>query len=163
MKNDFELDTQPKKKQDFLKRIRIWIGVAILLTGVMVIAGIYYTVEMLFVKGIGNQEIASFASREVYYLVILIAFALLIKILIDEKPFSSTLTKGIQFSGLLFVAASIVIPRLGGYQSSGFEISSYGSFVLIDGMFLLPGLLLIVLGRIIMAGFVMQKELDEIL
>ena len=108
MKNDFELDTQPKKKQDFLKRIRIWIGVAILLTGIMVIAGIYYTVEM-------------------------------------------------------FVAASIVIPRLGGYQSSGFEICSYGSFVLIDGMFLLPGLLLIVLGRIIMAGFVMQKELDEIL
>ena len=151
MKNDFELDTQPKKKQDFLKRIRIWIGVAIFLTGAMTIAGIDYTVDMLFVKGIGKQEIAS------------LAFVLLIKILIDEKPFSSTLTKGIQFSGLLFVIASIVIPRLGGYQSSGFEICSYGSFVLIDGMFLLPGLLLIVLGRIIMAGFVMQKELDEIL
>ena len=83
MKNDFELDTQPKKKQDFLKRIRIWIGVAIFLTGAMTIAGIDYTVDMLFVKGIGKQEIASFASGEVYYFVILIAFVLLIKILID--------------------------------------------------------------------------------
>ena len=50
----------------------------------MTIAGIDYTVDMLFVKGIGKQEIASFASGE-FIICILIAFVLLIKILIDEK------------------------------------------------------------------------------
>lgn len=38
-----------------------------------------------------------------------------------------------------------------------------GDFVLIDGKMLVPGILLIVLGNLVMAGFDMQKEMDEIL
>ena len=38
-----------------------------------------------------------------------------------------------------------------------------GDFVLIDGVEFLAEVLLIILGNVVMAGFVMQKEMDEIL
>ena len=50
-----------------------------------------------------------------------------------------------------------------GYQSSGYEFLSRGSFVLIDAAIFIPGLLFVILGNIIMEGFSMQKEMDEIL
>ena len=65
--------------------------------------------------------------------------------------------------GILLLTASFVIPRLEGDQSSGYEFLSRGSFVLIDAAIFIPGLLFVILGNIIMEGFSMQKEMDEIL
>ena len=65
--------------------------------------------------------------------------------------------------GILLLTASFVIPRLEGYQSSGYEFLSRGSFVLIDAAIFIPGLLFVILGNIIMEGFSMQKEMDEIM
>ena len=84
-------------------------------------------------------------------------------LLYTSKPFSGTLTWCIRIIGALFVLASLVIPRLDGYQPSDFRILSSGDFVLIDGSILIFGLLLIILGNIVMAGFSMQKEMNEIL
>ena len=87
----------------------------------------------------------------------------LVKILVDEKPFSKTLTWCIRIMGVMFMASAVIFPRLSGFQSSGFDIFASGDFVLIDGKMLVPGILLIVLGNLVMAGFDMQKEMDEIL
>ena len=65
--------------------------------------------------------------------------------------------------GVLFVLGSFIIPRLSGYQSRGFEFFSFGGFVFTDGFILLPGLLTLILSRLIEAGFEMQREKDEIL
>lgn len=37
MKNDFEVNTLPEQKKEFLKRIRGWIGIALLLTGMLLV------------------------------------------------------------------------------------------------------------------------------
>ena len=47
--------------------------------------------------------------------------------------------------------------------SSGIEIFSYGSFVLIDGINLTLGILIIIFGCLIHEGLRMQKDLDEVL
>lgn len=64
---------------------------------------------------------------------------------------------------LLFLASSVLFPRLPGYHSSGIEIFSYGSFVLIDGINLTLGILIIIFGCLIHEGLRMQKDLDEVL
>ena len=105
------------------------------------------------------------------YLCALCSFISLVKIAIDQKPFSKVLTCCIWIIGGMVTAASIVFPRLEGYQSSGFELFSGfkifsflgGSRVLIDGAILLPGLLLITLGFLIKAGFELQRDMDEIM
>ena len=78
--------------------------------------------------------------------------------MVDEQPFSTTLTRGFSFIGILFMLVSVLIPRMGGYRSSGIELCSYGFFVLCDGVYLIPGILLIVLGRIIRAGFTCKES-----
>lgn len=119
---------------------------------------------------IGIQEsiwreigMAAFVWRTFIEVITLIIFFSLIMLIINKRPFSKNLTWSIRIIGILFAIAAFVIPRLQGYESSGIEIFASGSFVLIDGAILIPGLLLIILGNIIMAGFDMQKEIDEIL
>ena len=69
----------------------------------------------------------------------------------------------VQMIGWLFLASSVLFPRLPGYHSSGVEIFSYGSFVLIDGINLTLGILIIIFGCLIHEGLRMQKDLDEVL
>lgn len=69
----------------------------------------------------------------------------------------------VQMIGWLFLASSVLFPRLPGYHSSGIEIFSYGSFVLIDGINLTLGILIIIFGCLIHEGLRMQKDLDEVL
>lgn len=161
--NDFYTNVAVFEKKDFLKRIGWILGIAIFLTGVFSIGGIsgvIWEIQNGALRGDGR----AFLAREILMSVTgIIIFVSLIKIVIDEKPFSKTLTWSIRIIGILFVAASIIIPRLSGFQSSGFDIFSYGKFILIDGALLFPGLLLTILGNILMAGFEMQKDMDEIL
>ena len=90
----------------------------------------------------------------------------LIRIALDlgeGKVFSRTLTICVWLIGAVITAASMGIPRLPDYQSSGFEILSHGNFVLIDGAILIPGILLAILGSLIQEGFKLQKDEEEIL
>ena len=58
--------------------------------------------------------------------------------------------------GWLFLASSVLFPRLPGYHSSGIEIFSYG-------INLTLGILIIIFGCLIHEGLRMQKDLDEVL
>lgn len=96
-------------------------------------------------------------------LCVFLSFISLVKIAADKKPFSKILSVAVQMIGGLFLLASVVFPRLPDYTSSGFELLSKGTFVLIDGWTLLPGLLLTILGCLINAGSKIQEEIDEII
>lgn len=161
--NDFNLDTTVREKQVFLKKIRIVFTAALFLTGVLSFLGL-----MMSAWGIKNRiwlqmGLADFVWNMVLTAVMILVFVSLVKIAADEQPFSRTLTWSIRMIGILLLTASFVIPRLEGYQSSGYEFLSRGSFVLIDAAIFIPGLLFVILGNIIMEGFSMQKEMDEIL
>lgn len=162
-RNDFRTDISGYQKKDFLKQIGGIFMAAVCLTGLCSIAGIWSIVRGIQQSVWNEIGAASFTWNAFRTVIMILIFGSLVKIAVDEKPFSKTLTWSIRIIGLLFVIASFTIPRLEGYQSSGFEIFSSGSFVLIDGAILIIGLLLIILGNIVMAGFSIQKEMDEIL
>lgn len=161
--NDFETDTKVSPKREFLHRMNGVMICAIFLTGVCAIAGVLFFVKGIPGKAWLDMGAIGFARRSLFYLVDLCALVSLLKIAIDEKPFSKTLTACIRIIAGLYIAASVLLPRLPGYQSSGFSLFWTRDFTLIDGANLLTGLLLLILSCLIQAGFAMQKEMDEIL
>lgn len=162
-KNNFKTNTLQSNKKNFLNKITGIFICAVFLTGICSIAGISF-----FIRGISEKiwletGLVEYVKQSTLYLCCLCIFVSLIKIAIDEKPFSNTLTCCIRMIAILFLACSVLIPRLPGYQKSCFVILSNQYFTLIDGTILLPGLLLFILSILVREGFEMQKELDEIL
>lgn len=162
-KNDFCMNTRKKERRVFSQKTAVLLSFSIFLTGIVSLAGIYFFVRSVMEKTWNTTGMYAFAWKTLIYFIFFCCFVSMVKIALEEKPFSKTLTYCIWIIGGMFLAASFVFPRLEGYHSSGFELFSSGSFVLIDGMFLLPGLLFIILGSLIKAGFEMQREMDEIL
>lgn len=163
MKNDFKTDTNQTGKKEFLHRMGGVFTCAIFLTGLCSAGGVYFLIRSIWERPWEEMGAAGFAWKAFLYLVMICAFVSLIKIAIDEKPFSRTLTYCVRVIGGLFVTAALLMPRLQGYEPSGFEILHFGNVTLIDGFILLPGLLLLILSSLIETGFTMQKEMDEIL
>lgn len=161
--NDFETDTRVPSKRELLHRMNGVMICAIFLTGFCAIAGVIFFVKGIPGKAWLDMGVTGFARRALFYLVDLCALVSLLKIAIDEKPFSKTLTACIRVIAGLYLAASAVLPRLPDYQVSGFTLFWTRDFTLIDGTNLLTGLLLLILSCLIQAGFAMQKEMDEIL
>ena len=161
--NTFQLDTQTSNKKNFLDKVKGAVSCATLFSGLFSIAGI-----VSFIAGIADRAwqemgVASFVKQGIFYISVLCIFISLLKILIDEQPFSNTLTWCIRIISVLYLAGSVVLPRLSGYRSSGFDLFSGKDFTLIDGSSLFLGLLLFVLSVLIREGFRMQTEIDEIL
>lgn len=161
--NTFKLDTEKSVKKNFLDRVRVAFAMAIFLTGITSIVGIGS-----IVGGVVNQHwqeigMARFVGNGFFYVSMMCIFVSLIKIALDAKPFSKTLSYCIRIISVLYLVGSVLFPRLEGYEASGFNILSVADFVLIDGAVLLFGLILFILGVLIQEGFCMQRELDEIL
>ena len=162
--NIFKTDTKPKGKRDFLDRISVLYIAATLLTGICSIGGVIFLIRGVVSEMWREGGVSEFVRKGFFYLNTLFIWIALIKIAIDEKPFSKTLTWILRTIGILFLVASCIMPRLPGYQESGINIIWTKEFgTLCDGALLIPGLLLIIFSSIIRAGFDMQKEMDEIL
>lgn len=162
-RNDFSTDTKRTGKRLFLSKMTgIFVG-AVFLTGICSVAGVFFVFRGIADKLWLDMGMASFVWKAMVYLMYLLIFVSLVKIAIDEKPFSRTLTFCIRTVAALFLLASVLIPRLSGYEPSSFRIFASGDWVLIDGFLLLPGLLLLILSYLIKEGFAMQREIDEIL
>lgn len=162
-KNDFNLNSQKREMQDFNGKIGTLVSCAIFLTGIFLVSRLWFLGRMMITGMDGSMRFTAFAWQVLISASVLCCFISLVKIAVDRKPFSKVLTYCLWSVGGLFAAGAVIFPRLSDYQSSGFEIFSRGSFVLVDGMILLPGILLIIFGSLIKAGFEMQREIDEIL
>lgn len=162
-KNDFTMNTAVHGKKADLKRMKYLIGFTIVLTGVFSLSGIMFmilgTIDSIW-KEIG---MATFIQQSVLYVSMSCIFISLIKMKLDNRLFSETLVKCINFIGAIFAISSFVVPRLSGYVSSGFELIAIDSFVLLDGTLLTFGLLFIILGILIKIAFETQNEMDEVL
>lgn len=161
--NDFYTNTQKSFKKEFLNKITGVFIAALFLTGLCSIGGFFFLFRGISEKVWSEIGIANFTWRLISFTSILCTFISLIKIAIDEKPFSKTLTCCLRIIALLFFFASFLLPRLSGYQPSGFALFSAHNFVLIDGSILMTSLLLLILSSLIQAGFAMQREIDEML
>lgn len=161
--NTFKLDTEKSAKRSFLKRVNVAFSSAIVLTSIISVAHFIFLIRGISEQAWKELSVAGFVEMEFAYLSMFCIFISLIKILMDNKPFSKTLTYCIRIISVLYFVGAILFPRLSGYESSGFDILRAGDFVLIDGKVLLFGLLLYIFSVLIEEGFKMQKELDEIL
>lgn len=160
--NDFQTSNESRGKKDFMERIRGVIGLALVLTALETIAGIWIIIDTLM-HNISRFANASFVSNLIFYVIIACVFVSLLQMTIEEKPFSRTFVRCMNIIGVILCAAAILIPRLSEYHSSGLDIISVGKFVFCDGTYLTLGLLFLILARLLKTGFEMQKEMDEIL
>lgn len=163
--NDFSTDTGCNtERRGFSRKVRILIVFSVLFTGLFSAAGVAYVVSGIKEKVWETMGMTAFAWNVLAYAVTICCFIALVNLAVNKKsPFSKTIVFCIWTVGSMFAAASVLFPRLSDYQTSGFEFFSYGDFVLIDGKPLLIGMLFIIFGSLIKAGFEMQREIDEIL
>ena len=102
-------------------------------------------------------NIAHLASNELYFLVMSIAGAAVLKMMLSDATFSRTLVRCTRAEGILLAAAAAVFPFLPGYTSSG------STFFFFDAVLLLPGVLLLILAELLAEAFALQTERNEIL
>lgn len=160
--NNFTTNTQKQPKHTFSRQFSVMLSCSIVLTGLFSIVGIIFTIRNIVSHEWKENGITNFAWQILIYICALCCFIALIRIAVEERPFSKTLTLCMQIVGALLVVASVIFPRLPDYQFSGFAIFSNGNSIFCDGMILLPGLLISLFGSLIKEGFTMQTEIDEI-
>lgn len=154
-----------RKSKIISKRFKILLIVAIVLTGVTSAGDIFFVINGVITKIWLKTGIANFSHHILRVLIYLCCFVLLINMALDKKPFSRVLITGSKLTGILFIIAGFLFPRLPNYSIPFpyMKIFSSGDFVLIDGAILVPGILLYLLGCILKEGFHMQDEVDTLL
>lgn len=158
---DFKTSIEKPAKFAFSKKLNILIKFSIAFTGIFVFVGFVALCMMIGWFLMGELGTTGLFWNLLLYLVNLLCFIALIELNHRKRPFSKTLTYSIWGIGALFVISSFLFPRLPDFQGCTFELLAHGDFVLINGALLYPGLLLIILGSLIKAGFELQKETDE--
>lgn len=165
-RHEFRMDTRGVDRRNVSGRVKVLLGISLFLTGFGALGETMMIVFQIREKMWKEIGMVSLCWNLVFALILIISLVGLIRIALDlgeGKVFSRTLTVCVWLIGTVITAASMGIPRLPDYQSSGFEILSHGNFVLIDGAILIPGILLVILGSLIQEGFKLQKDEEEIL
>jgi len=162
MKNDFSVDTSKNINNDFMRKVKGPMNIALLLTGIQTLCAIIYVIG-----GIGNivwknEGAEVFFAGLVRYLPMVCIFASLVIMLVSEKAFTKTLFVCMRIIAVIYGVESLLLPRLEGYES-GFEILNLGDGPLFDGYMITVAVVLFVLSVIIKEGLVFQKEIEEIL
>jgi hypothetical protein len=162
MDNNFQVDTSKQVKKDFLKKTKIPLGIAFLLTAIKTVAAILF-----FIKGISGavwneMGVYEFAVKSLHLASIVCIFLCLIKLIVDGKPFSHSFSICTRIIAGLYFLSSVLFPRIPGFATD-YSIFQFGSFTLIDANFLIKALLLYVFSVIIQEGFFLQKDMEEIL
>lgn len=162
MKNDFSVDISKKNSGDFMRKVKRPLNIALLLTGIQTLCAIIYVIGGIVNKVWKNEGIGVFFAGFVSYLPMVCIFVSLVWILMSEKAFTKTLAICIHIIAGIYGIASLLLPRLEGYET-GFEILNIGNGPLFDGHMLTVAVILFVLSIIIKEGLVIQKEIEEIL
>ena len=165
-RHEFRMDTRGVDRHNVSRRVKVLLGISLFLTGFGALGGTMSIVSRIREEAWEEMGAVAFCWNVLFALILIISLVGLIRIALDlgeGKVFSRTLTICVWLIGAVITAASMGIPRLPDYQSSGFEILSHGNFVLIDGAILIPGILLVILGSLIQEGFKLQKDEEEIL
>lgn len=163
--NVFIADTAKEQPKVFNKKVKLLLSFAIILNVIFCISTLAGLVPYVTMK----KEAVGYtgACLDVWQMIVFIsALSLLIsliKIRVSGKVFEKVVIYCVRTVGILFVAASVVLTHLSGYQSSGAEIFSRGDSVFMDGMILFPGLVFLLFASLLNEGAKIQKEYDEIL
>ena len=107
--NDFRVDTTPSASPSILRRRQTLLGLALLLTIPQMISAVYLPIRWaLDAKAGAALNIAHLASNELYFLVMSIAGAAVLKMMLSDATFSRTLVRCTRAEGILLAAAAAV-------------------------------------------------------
>lgn len=157
MKKDLKGSNNKNVKKEFLERIKVPFNLALLLTAIQSIAAIVSLIVGIVNGAWKGQGASQFVAGTMFHLSIICIFVSLIKILIDEKPFSNTMVMCLRIIATLYTIGSVVLPVCPGYASS------FVFLAIFDGSVLSVGVWLYILSVMIREGFDMQTELEETL
>ena len=150
------------EKKEFMKRIALPFGVALVLTGFYSIAGAISLFQPGIPYGAGSAFWIMAVPKLVFLASMLCAFAALIKAALDSRPFSKTLTVCMKIVSILYLALSFGLPRIPGY-STDFQVFGGDKGTLFDGTYLMVGVLLWLLSAVLQVGLAQQDDLDHTL
>ncbi len=161
--NVYTTNVERKEKKGYSRGFKVLLRLGIFLTGLQSLVGIFY-----IILGIRKQVwlevgMCGYVRQVFYFLCILCCFVSIIKIASSQKSFSKLVVQCMRIVGSLIMVSAFLLPQLQGYKNSGFEIVSYGKFMLADGNILILGIILLIFAGIIKQRFSMQNEIDEIL
>ena len=92
--NDFRVDTTPSASPSILRRRQTLLGLALLLTIPQMISAVYLPIRWtLDAKAGAALNVAHLASNELYFLVMSIAGAAVLKMMLSDATFSRTLVR----------------------------------------------------------------------
>ena len=164
--NDFSTNTSRNTGKSFRDAVgKPLLYVSLLLTGIVGVGGLISCVPATL-HGAWEKLGPTECQRSLLpVLVYLAAFVILLLMIRSERPFSKTLVGGVAGIGCLYALYSFVLPRLPdySYNENALGILVLAGRPLLDGTYLLPGLLFFLLSAILRAGFTLQQEQDEIL
>ena len=113
--NDFDTNISVKHSKTFSTRMRILLFLALLIISIV---GIIQIVLCLKEHIWQSTDVLPFAWNTLFFLCIFCCFVSLLKIALSDQPFSKSLVLCVQMIGWLFLASSVLFPRLQGYHSS---------------------------------------------
>ena len=148
-----------EEKKTFMRRIRLPFGIALFLTGFYAVTGLISIIRTGFPSGAGSEFWITAVRSPLFFAAMLCAFVALIKAALDSRPFSKTLTVCMKIIAGLYLAASFGLPRIPGYQTS-FQILGGSRGTLLDGTYLMLGVLLWLLAAVVQVGFEQPNDLD---
>lgn len=153
-----------QQEEVFQGKFGALLSFSIFFTGIISLMGIAYGVMGIRGKIWETPDkMTNYWNNLLFFLIIICCFVMLIKMAIDEKPFSSALSKGIHLIGILLLGAAFLFPHLDGFQSSGFQLLAIGEKYYIEGRYFMEGLLFLLFARILKYGLEYQKEIETLL
>lgn len=157
MKKDLKAGNGKSVKKEFLEKIKVPFNLALLLTLFQSIAAVCSLIAGVINGSWRGEDASRFVSSAIFGFSVICIFVSMIKIIIDEKPFSNTLVMCLRIIAVVHVIGSVVLPVCPGYESA-FEF-----LAIFDGNVLSRGVWLYILSVMIKEGFSMQTELEEVL
>ena len=117
-KNDFRVDTAEQKSRKMLAKNQTLLGLALLLTVPQMFCAVFLPVRWVMdIRNGVSHNVAALASNELYFLVMAIAGAAVLKMMLSDKTFSKTLVWCVRLEGILLAIAAAIFPHLPGYLS----------------------------------------------
>ena len=99
-KNDFRVDTAEQKSRKVLAKNQTLLGLALLLTIPQMFCAVFLPVRWVMdIRDGVSHNVVALASNELYFLVMAIAGAAVLKMMLSDKTFSKTLVWCVRLEG----------------------------------------------------------------
>ncbi|MGF7004495.1 amino acid transporter [Lachnospiraceae bacterium PF1-21] len=149
------------EKIEFSRFFKFVLILGIIFTGICLLSSLTL-IRDFFKDDILNKPYAyDYFKNVIFYLCLSVVFFGLIVTWRSKKPFSRTVTIIMYCESIIFFISSLITPQLNGFKNMSFEILAYNDFSLLDGKFLLLGIILLISAYLVGYGLRIQEDYES--